>query len=193
MVAPILKERLRRAGIKDPKVHAAPPPLREAKTPGSLVPSQVHVDVQGVSDEAKDLVVQLITQVGRLGVHCVDEPNPRLDDAFHDDPALTNAHVERTKGLKGHSRPTVEITLTLAGTNVLWKLTRENVGKRLGITVDDMVIVESVIQTPIESGTLELTFGRQGDLEDPDRTARLWALLLGLEPLPAQPTWLEER
>jgi len=261
-VAPILKERLRKAGIKEPKVHAAPPPTRGAKTPGSFVASEVRVEVRGVAEGAKELVLHLATTSGRLGIHRVDESSRLLDEVFqaldeserrqierhrserlsttlsspngellkailarvaseraasgrsiavqppnelgqkpqftafvvHTEPDLTNAHIQSAKGLKGHDRPTVEITLTPAGRDINSALTRESVGKRLAIVIDDTVISAPIVPEPIAKGTLRVLFGQGGTPEDDaDLMASLWAFLIGLEPLPAELTLLAER
>jgi len=78
--ARILKERLRAAGVKELKVRASPPPTKLSDYPGSLVASEVRVKVSGVAEEAKPIVLLLITTSGSVGGGVTGESNPEAEE-----------------------------------------------------------------------------------------------------------------
>lgn len=134
-----------------------------------------------------------------LAIQPPNEPGKQPQfEAFvvHSEPELTNADIQSAKGLKDRDRTRgthVQINLTPVGLETLSKASRENVRKRLAMVLDDTVINAPIIQEPIKTNPLIVTFGRGASSEDDYLMAQLWAFLISLEPAPAKLTLLEER
>jgi preprotein translocase subunit SecD len=70
----------------------------------------------------------------------------------HDEAVLSNKHVESAAVSSWQGRDVVEILLTDAGSERLARFTRANVGRRIAMLVDDVLISAPVIRAPITGG-----------------------------------------
>ena len=93
--------------------------------------------------------------------------------------ALSHVHVAKARVAGDGDGPTVSLTLTREGAEILKKVTAENIGRRLAVVVDGRVYTAPVIQAVIPSGKV-LINGAMSVME-----ARLLAVMLDTSPLPA--------
>jgi preprotein translocase subunit SecD len=71
---------------------------------------------------------------------------------LHDEVLLTNADIAFALASSWENRPVVELTLTQPGGDKFARITRDNIGRRIGILVDGKLINVPIIRAPIEQG-----------------------------------------
>lgn len=91
------------------------------------------------------------------------------------------------------NRPMVSLKFTATGGKRFADITGANVGKRMAIVLDDVVVSDPVIQTRIAGGTAQITLGSDKPVAEVDADAQSLALILRSGALPAPITVLEER
>jgi protein-export membrane protein SecD/preprotein translocase SecF subunit len=99
--------------------------------------------------------------------------------------------TEDTQGLD--RRPEVSMRFTGPGGKRFGDLTGANVGKRLAIVLDDVVVSAPVIQSKIANGQGRITLGNRGGYQAQFQEAQQLALILKSGALPATIEVLEER
>ncbi|HXW60134.1 MAG TPA: protein translocase subunit SecD, partial [Myxococcota bacterium] len=104
---------------------------------------------------------------------------------------LVDAHV--SMGSMDNPRPAVALTFSTAGGRTFATLTKDNIGKRLGIILEDNVDSAPVIQTEIPNGTASITMGGARNREEMIKEANQLSLVLKAGALPAPVTFREER
>ncbi len=90
------------------------------------------------------------------------------------------------------NRPAVSLKFTPTGGKRFGDITGANIGKRMVIILDDVIVSDPVIQTRIAGGTASITMGDRGRTEA-DAEAQSLALVLRSGALPAPITVLEQR
>ena len=91
------------------------------------------------------------------------------------------------------NRPAVSIRFTGTGGKRFGDLTGENVGKRMAIVLDDVVVSAPVIQEAITGGSAQITMGSDRAYQETVNEAQQLSLILRSGALPAPITILEER
>lgn len=104
---------------------------------------------------------------------------------------LVDAHV--SMGSMDNPRPGVSLTFSSQGGRTFATLTKENIGKRMAIVLEEMVDSAPVIQTEIPNGTASITMGGARTREEMVKEANQLALVLKAGALPAPVTFREER
>lgn len=72
----------------------------------------------------------------------------------HNQVLLTEEDVKAARVVRQNGAPAMELTLTGEGREKLRHVTRQNVGSRLGIIIDGRLQCASLIDAPIENGTV---------------------------------------
>ncbi len=90
-------------------------------------------------------------------------------------------------------RPVVSMKFTATGGKRFGDVTGANIGKRMAIVLDDVVVSDPVIQTQIGGGTAQITLGSDKPRQEIEKDAQQLALILRSGALPAPITILEER
>jgi protein-export membrane protein SecD len=141
--------------------------------------NRILVEVPGLADPTS--LIDLITQAGVLTLNMVDEtanvsdytlgdsrggrtayPDDERDGAplvVFDDPIIVGSDLQSAaQSFDSQSNsPNISFTLRTAGAQRFGKATTENVGKRFAIVVDGHVISAPVINSPIPSGSGQIT------------------------------------
>lgn len=89
--------------------------------------------------------------------------------------------------------PVVSMQFTGSGGKRFADITGENVGKRMAIVLDDIVVSAPVINTKISGGSAQITLGSDQGFQQKQQEALDLALILRSGALPAPITILEER
>jgi protein-export membrane protein SecD/preprotein translocase SecF subunit len=90
-------------------------------------------------------------------------------------------------------RPVVSMQFTATGGKRFGDVTGANVGKRMAIVLDDVVVSDPVIQGKIAGGNAQITLGSEKPRPEVEADANQLALILRSGALPAPITILEER
>lgn len=104
---------------------------------------------------------------------------------------LVDASV--SMGSPDNPRPAVSLTFSSSGGRTFALLTKENIGKRMAIVLEEIVDSAPVIQTEIPNGTASITMGGARTREEMIKEANQLALVLKAGALPAPVTFREER
>lgn len=104
---------------------------------------------------------------------------------------LVDAHV--SMGSMDSPRPAVALTFSAAGGRTFAALTKDNIGKRMAIVLEETVDSAPVIQTEIPNGTASITMGGARTREEMIKEANQLSLVLKAGALPAPVTFREER
>ncbi|MFW7377567.1 MAG: protein translocase subunit SecD [Oligoflexus sp.] len=91
------------------------------------------------------------------------------------------------------NRPAVSLRFTGAGGRRFAEITGANIGTRMAIVLDDIVVSDPVIQSQISGGTAQITMGSDRGRQEVMEEAQQLALILRSGALPAPITILEER
>jgi protein-export membrane protein SecD len=140
--------------------------------------NRILVEVPGLADPTE--LIDVITQAGVLTLNMVDEtadpadftlgesrggrtayPDDERDGAslvVFDDPIIVGADLQSaSQGFDQNGSPNINFQLRTAGAQRFGKATTENVGKRFAIVVDGHIISAPVINSPIPSGSGQIT------------------------------------
>lgn len=90
-------------------------------------------------------------------------------------------------------RPVVSLKFTATGGKRFGDVTGANVGKRMAIALDEVIVSDPVIQTQISGGSAQITLGSDKPRQEVEQDAQQLALILRSGALPAPITILEER
>jgi protein-export membrane protein SecD/preprotein translocase SecF subunit len=90
-------------------------------------------------------------------------------------------------------RPAVSLQFTGVGGKRFAEITGNNIGTRMAIVLDNVVISDPVIQTEIAGGTAQITMGSDRSRQEVQEEAQQLALILRSGALPAPIKILEER
>lgn len=96
-------------------------------------------------------------------------------------------------GTDQYGRPAVDLRLDPHGTEVLDRVTAENINKKLAIILDDKVYSDPVIGSRISDGRPQITFGNLKSRQEILEEARDLSLVLRAGALPAPVEILESR
>lgn len=91
------------------------------------------------------------------------------------------------------NRPVVSLKFTATGGKTFGDITGANIGKRMAIVLDDVIVSDPVIQGRIAGGSAQITLGSDKPHAEIDAEAQSLALILRSGALPAPITVLEER
>jgi len=89
--------------------------------------------------------------------------------------------------------PVVSLKFTPTGGKLFGDITGANIGKRMAIVLDEVIVSDPVIQTKIAAGSAQITLGSGEALDVKQNQAQQLALILRSGALPAPITILEER
>ena len=90
-------------------------------------------------------------------------------------------------------RPAVSLDFTAVGGKRFSDITGANVGNRMAIVLDDVIVSDPVIQARISGGSAQITLGSEQGRAEVQEDATQLALILRSGALPAPITILEER
>lgn len=91
------------------------------------------------------------------------------------------------------NRPAVSLKFTALGGKRFADITGENVGNRMAIVLDNVIVSAPVIQVKISGGTAQITLGSSQGFQQAQQEAQELSLILRSGALPAPITILEER
>ena len=79
---------------------------------------------------------------------------PGLEEKFYlqDEVLLSNEDIAFAFPVKRRDHSVIELTLTQAGTDKFAQITRENIGKRIGVLIDGKLVMAPTIRAPILEG-----------------------------------------
>ena len=90
-------------------------------------------------------------------------------------------------------RPVVSLKFTAMGSKRFADVTGDNIGTRMAIVLDQIIVSDPVIQAKISGGNAQITLGTSQDRSVVEKDARELALILRSGALPAPIEILEER
>ena len=76
------------------------------------------------------------------------------DERFylHEEVLMTNADIDTASVVMWSERPSIEVVFTEGGREKFARVTRDNVGKRLGMVIDGELVTAPVIRAEIREG-----------------------------------------
>ena len=79
---------------------------------------------------------------------------PGLEEKFYlqDEVLLSNEDIQFAFPVKRQEHSVIELTFTEAGKEKFAQITKENVGKKMGVLIDDKLIMAPIIRAPILEG-----------------------------------------
>jgi preprotein translocase subunit SecD len=100
-------------------------------------------------------------------------------------PELDNGDIANVKRQEQTEVPAIDVVFTKSGAERLATLTRDHLGGRVAILLDDTVLTAPVVRQVIDEGQIQLRFGWGGSPDEVDLMARVWAFFIGMDPLPS--------
>jgi protein-export membrane protein SecD len=188
----IVRRRIDATGVLDPEITRQGDDRIVVQLPGEKDPERIKALLGTTArmtfhlvDETADVTAPL-PAAGDLLLPLQDQPQTKvavLKDVAVDGADLTDARA----GTNQDGRWVVNFTFDGTGTRKFAQVSTDNVGHKFAIVLDNVVITDPVIQTPITGGRGEISgnfdAGRANDL----------AVLLRAGALPAPLTVVEER
>ncbi len=149
----IIEKRVNFFGVAEPVV--------QTQKSGSA--RRIVVDLPGVTNVSE--AVERIGKTAQLSFREEASIVPEIATqaaglrAFDDKPSLTGEHVRKATVTfdPNNSQPQVALTFSPEGNKIFAELTKKNVGKSIGIFVDEFLISAPVVQQPITDGNAVIT------------------------------------
>lgn len=161
----VLRRRVDRFGVAEPLIQPQGKDEILVQLPGLSAANQqdaidsikraAYLEFRMVHPKSQELIAQQITEPGYELMKLKERRNGRQE--------VENLLVKKRPDLKGDAisrafvgrgnlaEPEIEFTLNAQGADIFGALTRENVGHRLGIVLDGVLLSAPVIRTPIET------------------------------------------
>ncbi|HHH14244.1 MAG TPA: protein translocase subunit SecD [candidate division WWE3 bacterium] len=126
---------------------------------------KVYVEIPGVKDV--DRALSLVGQTAKLSFKIEKEPPKELKEGQiyipqFEETNLTSSDVSKAVpdfyvDQTGKREPSIKLVFTPEGAKKFAKITRENIGRRLAIYLDNQILIAPVINTEIPTGDAYIT------------------------------------